>query len=426
MIGSTILETLLWGLQVQQWIVIAIILATFLVLMFSKVRPDMVFVCTIMALNITGVLSVEDSFSGLANSSVVVVGIMCGVIAGLKYTGALGWMVNTLMGRPKTHGGAIVKMMVPAAFLSAFTSNTATTLLFEGAVKSWARELRLAPSKLLIPLAYAASIGGMLTMLGSPCNLIILGQYQQATGESMNLFAPFPVAICCLALGIGVVVLCKNLLPTRKPSEKRSDCDLLKFKTSKKTIVSGCIMVAMIILSALDIAPLTTCSFLAALFMVICKCCSLEQVYDEIEWNVLLVFAGSISIGTAVAHVGLDTIAVNQILKICGTQPYIVLAVICLYASILTEMLSDTATAALAFPIAYKAATTLGLDPYPFCLALVFAASNNYSTPIATPPNTIVYMSGGYKFLDFARIGLILKVVMLAAVILLLPVIYPF
>lgn len=172
MIGSTILETLLWGLQVQQWIVIAIILATFLVLMFSKVRPDMVFVCTIMALNITGVLSVEDSFSGLANSSVVVVGIMCGVIAGLKYTGALGWMVNTLMGRPKTHGGAIVKMMVPAAFLSAFTSNTATTLLFEGAVKSWARELRLAPSKLLIPLAYAASIGGMLTMLGSPCNLI--------------------------------------------------------------------------------------------------------------------------------------------------------------------------------------------------------------------------------------------------------------
>lgn len=185
-------------------------------------------------------------------------------------------------------------------------------------------------------------------------------------------------------------------------------------------------MVAMIILSALDIAPLTTCSFLAALFMVICKCCSLEQVYDEIEWNVLLVFAGSISIGTAVAHVGLDTIAVNQILKICGTQPYIVLAVICLYASILTEMLSDTATAALAFPIAYKAATILGLDPYPFCLALVFAASNNYSTPIATPPNTIVYMSGGYKFLDFARIGLILKVVMLAAVILLLPVIYPF
>lgn len=425
MFDAEFLQNVLWGLQIQQWFVILIILATFITLICTKMHPEMVFLGTIMLFYLSGVLTVEESFGGLCSTSVVIVGIMFAVIAGLKYTGALAWIVNHLMGRPKTYSGAIIRMMLPASLLSAFTSNTATTLLFMDAVKSWSKELKLAASQLLIPLAYAASIGGALTMLGSPCNLIILGMYEQQTGDSINLFAPFPIAACGLLLMAGIIILMKKVLPIRESVEKESDTDLLSYPKTRKTFVSIGILVAMILCAAFNLASLATCSFIAAILMVATKCCNVEQLKKEIDWDVILVFAGSISIGTAVAKVGLDSLVVKNVLTICGTNPYMVLAVICIITSLMTEVISDTACAALSFPIAYEAATTLGVNPLPFCMAIMFAACNNYATPVSTPPNTIVYMSGGYRFSDFARIGLVLKVVMLAVTIFLVPLIFP-
>lgn len=425
MVSADFLQIVFWGLQVRQWFVIIIILATFISLIFTKIRPEMAFLGTIMAFYLSGVLTVEESFSGLSNASVVIVGVMFAVIAGLKYTGALAWMVNRFMGRPKTYTGAIVRMMLPASMLSAFTSNTATTLLFQDAVKCWARELKLSASQLLIPLAYAASMGGALTMLGSPCNLVILGLYEKATGDTINLFAPFPVAICGLLVMIGVIILMKRVLPIREAVEKEGETDLLGYPQTKKTFVSIAILVAMIVCAAFELASLAACSFIAAILMVVTKCCNVEQLKKEIDWDVILVFAGSISIGVAVAKVGLDALVVKSVFSLCGTNPYMVLAVLCVITSLLTEVVSDTACAALSFPIAYEAATTLGVNPMTFSMAIMFAACNNYSTPVATPPNTIVYMSGGYRFFDFFRIGLVLKVVMLALTIFLVPVVFP-
>ncbi len=181
----------------------------------------------------------------------------------------------------------------------------------------------------------------------------------------------------------------------------------------------------MIVLSATNILSLATSCILAAIMMPICKCCSIKQIEEDIDWNTIMVFAGSLCIGFAVDKTGLaDTIA-NKILEIGGSNSILVLLCICLVASITTEFISDTACGAMFSPIAISAATSLGVNPLTFCVALMMAVSNNYSTPIATPPNMLVYMAGGYKFQDFARVGLILKIVLLIVAVLLTPLVYP-
>lgn len=421
------LEIVFLGLQIQQWIVIAVIIATFLTLMLSDIKPEAVFLCTIMVFFLTGVLTLEEGFKGMTSSSVIVVGLLFLVIAGMKYTGALAWMMHHLAGHPKSYAGAIIRLMLPATLISAFASNTATTQLFQEAVHGWSKKLNLSPSQLLLPLTYATSFGGLLTTIGSPNNLVIASIYTESTGKSMNIFAPMPIGLCCLAAGCAIIVLCRRLFPVREaPELDNTAAKAMEFPTTKRTYISFAIMGTMIIVSAFDLISLPACCFLAALAMILCKCCNIRQAEREVNWNILLVFAGSISIGTAVHKVGLDELVVEHILSFCGTNPYIVLGVICLVASLCTELLSDTACAALFCPIALQAASQLGLNPFPFCIAIMFAVSNNYSTPIATPANMLVYMSGGYKFTDFARVGLILKLSMIVLTISIIPLIYPF
>lgn len=430
-------DIMVLGMGIDAWITLATMFGVFLTLLLTNTKAHVAFFCAIAALNVTGVMTIEEAFSGFDTSSIITVGLLFLVISGLRHTGALEWMVSHLMGQPKSYPRAIIRLMLPVGILSSFMSNTGTTALFQDVIKKWAGKLGMAPSKLLIPLAYAASLGGLLTLIGTPPNLIIAGVYAKNTGVTMNTFAPFPIAICCLLASITIVVLLRNLLPTRMPaeaeagvcSESGSDvCSqsgsalsaehepeepaaLANAKASGKTYLSIAIMISVLALSALNILSLSSCCILAGILMVITKCCTSEQATKEVDWTVLMVFAGSICIGNAIHKTGIDEMILHKIFAACGSDPVMVLLLLSATAAVMTEFISDTACAAMFCPIGMQAASYMGIDPLPFVIALMMAVSNNYSTPIATPPNTLVYMSGGYKFSDFARLGLILKVV---------------
>lgn len=159
--------------------------------------------------------------------------------------------------------------------------------------------------------------------------------------------------------------------------------------------------------------------------MVLTKCCTSEQAAKEVDWNVLIVFVGSVCIGNAIHKTGIDEKILQWIFNCCGTDPIMVLVMICATAAITTEFISDTACAAMFSPIVIHASEQLGVSPMPFMIALMMAVSNNYATPIATPPNTLVYATGGYKFSDFARVGLILKLVNLIIAVAVSTLIFP-
>ena len=166
------------GLNLAAWITILTILAMFLSLIFTKLPEDVVFLSVMAILLLTGVLDTDEALGGFSSDSVVVIGVLYVVIAGLVRTGVLQWIVRNLLGIPKSYNAAIVRLMLPVAVLSSMLSNTTVVALFVNIVKMWAKKLGISPSKLLIPLSYASGFGGTCTLIGTPPNLIISGPRQ--------------------------------------------------------------------------------------------------------------------------------------------------------------------------------------------------------------------------------------------------------
>ena len=192
-----------------------------------------------------------------------------------------------------------------------------------------------------------------------------------------------------------------------------------------KTLVSSVIMIAMVTLSALNVMPLLQCAFIAAAAMLLLRCCNVDQAMKAINWDILMVFAGSVALGIAIQKTGIAEWLALGILDVCGTNPIVVMMAICLVGTFITEFISNTAAAAMFFPIMYEAAEKLGYEPYPFLIALMVSISSSFATPIGSPTHILVYGPGGYHFSDFMRIGLLMNFIILAANIFIVNIVYP-
>ena len=193
----------------------------------------------------------------------------------------------------------------------------------------------------------------------------------------------------------------------------------------KKTLISTTIMMAMVVLSALNVLPLLQSAFLAAMAMLIFRCCNPDQAMKDINWDILMVFAGSVVLGIAIQKTGIAERLAFGILDVCGSNPIVVMSAICLVGTFITEFISNTAAGAMFFPIMYQSAEQLGYEPYPFLIALMVSVSSSFATPIGSPTHMLVYGPGGYRFSDFMRIGLPMNFIILAANILIVNIIYP-
>ncbi|MBR5394776.1 MAG: SLC13/DASS family transporter [Bacteroidaceae bacterium] len=492
------------GFSIDAWITIATVLSMFTVLLFTKLRADLVFLGAIGVLFVTGVLDAKEAFSGFSSASVVVIGVLFVVVAGLTYTGVLQWIVKHLLGQPKTYAKAVIRLMLPVAALSSFLSNTTVVALFVGIVKMWSKKLNISPSKLLIPLSYASGMGGVCTLIGTPPNLIISGLYADHTGTAMNVLATTIPGLFCLAIGVLSIIAMRRLLPDRKAPESDSEdtaeytVEMLVPSTNKfigetlgyaglldvkggrlikmhhfdnvavpidknefimggdhlvfagnikdilelqnthglmkgeevlnigpKTLISTLIMIAMVVVSALGVMPLLQCAFIAAAAMLIFHCCTPNQAMKAINWDILMVFAGSVVLGLAIQKTGIAERLAFGILDVCGTNPIVVMAAICFVGTFITEFISNTAAGAMFFPIMYEAAEKLGYEPYPFLIALMISVSSSFATPIGSPTHMLVYGPGGYRFSDFMRIGLLMNLIILAANIFIVNIVYP-
>ena len=195
------------GFNLHAWITIVTVLGMFTTLLLTKLRADIVFLAAIGVLFVTGVLDAKEAFSGFSSTSVVVIGVLFVVVAGLTHTGVLQWIVRHLLGQPSSYGKAVVRLMLPVAGLSSLLSNTTVVAMFVGIVKMWSKKLGIAPSKLLIPLSYASGMGGVCTLIGTPPNLIISGLYADKTGVAMNVLATTLPGLFCLIIGVLSVIV---------------------------------------------------------------------------------------------------------------------------------------------------------------------------------------------------------------------------
>jgi len=159
--------------------------------------------------------------------------------------------------------------------------------------------------------------------------------------------------------------------------------------------------------------------------MLVFRCCSPNQAAKSIDWNILMVFAGSVVIGEAIEKTGLATILAQEVMDFCGNKPFVVMSMMCLTATFVTEFISNTAAGAIFYPIVYQSAVSMGCDPMPFLISLMIAVSSSFATPIGSPTHLLVYGPGGYRFTDFLKIGLPMNIIILATNLIVVNLLYP-
>lgn len=196
-------------------------------------------------------------------------------------------------------------------------------------------------------------------------------------------------------------------------------------KQNKKTAWAGLVMIGMVALSAFGVMTLLQAAALAAIVMMVLRCCTATQAFKSIDWQIVIIFACSVALGAAIEKTGLAEMIAHGLLNICGDNPLMVLIVICLVGTFMTEFISNTACGAMFYPIAMSAAAATGANPLTFAIALMIAVSSSFATPIGSPTHMLVYIPGGYKFTDFTRIGFWMNLIILAANIAITTIIYP-
>lgn len=193
-----------------------VLLAVLGLLAFSAVAADIVLAAALVVLLLGGVLDASQALVGFSNPGVITVAALYVVAAGLKETGAVQWLVRYLLGSPRSERRALARLTLPTAAFSALLNNTAVVAMFIPAIVDWARRLGLAPSRLLIPLSYAAILGGTCTLIGTSTNLIVDGLLQQQAGVQLGLFEVAWVGLPLVLLGTAcIVLLAPLLLPAR-------------------------------------------------------------------------------------------------------------------------------------------------------------------------------------------------------------------
>ena len=397
--------------------------------------------CT--ALGILGVLPSKQVYAGLSNSTVVLFGGMFVIGAAMFKTGlaeAVGlWVVNKAgTGEVKLMGA----VMLVTIILSSVSSNTGTVACLMPVIIGIAQAANIPASKELMPLAVAANVGGTITMIGTPPNVIVTGALSAAGLPSFGFFefaligVPLSVIVLAYMLTIGrKTIPIKNAgamdeeaVKAAKEEAGASDDDAPKSKT--KMWISGLILIGVVVCMALNLktVPLQTAAVTGAILCVITGCLKEKEAYAGIDWVTIFLFAGMLSVATAMDKTGAGKLIADTVVGMMGDHPnpIVLCAVLYLISNVLTQFMSNTASAALLAPIGISIAQSIGADPKPVLMAIGIAASMAYATPMATPPNTLVLGPGGFSFNDYVKVGVPLCIITFIVSVIIIPIFWPF
>ena len=383
-----------------------------------------------------GLVPIEQVFLGLADSTVVLFGGMFIVGAAMFYTGLaqdIGGQIVKLFGTGEIK--LMVGIMVIAAVMSAFLSNTGTTACLIPVVIGICKEAHIPVSREMMPLAFAAGLGGTCTLIGTPPNIIAnvalkaegMGDLQFGFFEYAWVGVPITVAGILYMVFIG-----RHLLPKTDADDFNVDeveQEIEANETSKtKKIICGIIMLGVIITMATGFVPLEIAAVIGALLCVITGCLSERQAYDSIDWVTIFLFAGMIPLASAMNTSGAGKLIAEYTVAALGgnPSPYVITAVLFILAVVLTQFMSNTASKALLCPVGIALAAQVGASPRAVLMAILIASSCAFASPVGTPPNTLVLGPGKYSFMDFVKCGTGLVVICLVVSIAVIPVVWPF
>ena len=358
----------------QVTITLLFLLFAIVMFMWEKIPLGLTSMIVCVGLVVTGVLDWKTAFSGFIDSNVILFVAMFIVGGALFETGMANKIGGVVTHFAKTEKQLIVAIMVIVGVMSGFLSNTGTAAILIPVVIGIAAKSGYSRSRLLMPLVFAAAMGGNLSLIGAPGNMIAQSQ-MESIGLKFGFFDYAKVGVPILIVGIIYFALIGyKFLPN-------------------KTDASG------------------------------------DSIYDEVQdFSNVPKWKQTLSLAAALDQTGAGELIADKVIGLLGKNPspYVLTFVIFMLCCVLTNFMSNTATTALMAPIAVSIAQGMGADPSAVLMACVIGGSCAYATPIGMPANTMVVTAGGYTFKDYAKAGVPLILVSTVVSMILLPIFYPF
>ena len=421
-----------------------IVLAVMAVLFVTEIIPlAITSLGGAIALGLMGIITPKVVFSGLSDSTVVLFAGMFVVGAALFYTGLAQKIGETVVSHAGTsENGLMLAIMLVTATMSAFLSNTGTTAALLPVVVGICSVAKIPASRQLMPLAFAAGIGGIITMVGTPPNIIVSGTLTKFGEQPFGFFEfawigiPLTVATIAFMMLIGKHLLPKHEIQDAGDVEQEVAAEDIS-NDPKKQLYSGLILLGVIIAMILGDPlktyfginlPLSMVAVIGAMLCVLTGCLNEKQAYTSIDWVTIFLFAGMMPVATALDQSGAGKMIANAVIGVMGSDPspYFATAVLFALSCVMTQFMSNTASCALLAPIGISIAQGMGADPHAVLMAIGVAASCAFGTPVGTPPNTLVLGPGQYKFTDYVKAGVPLILVCFVVSLIIIPMVWPF
>ena len=414
---------------------ITLLFLLFAVIMFvlEKIPLGVTSMIVCIGLVVTGVLDIKTAFAGFIDSNVILFVAMFIVGGALFETGMANKIGGIVTKFAKTERMLIVAIMVIVGFMSGVLSNTGTAAVLIPVVIGIAARSGYKRSRLLMPLVFAAAMGGNLSLIGAPGNLIA-----QSALEEINMeFGFFEYAIVGLPiLIIGILFYATigyRLLPDHDVTGEsgfdtaKDFSDVPAWKQWLSLIVLVLTLLAMIFEKKIGI-KLSISGCIGALILILTGVISEKEALKSIDLKTIFLFGGTLSLASALAETGAGETIANAVIGALGSypSPYILTFVVFILCCVMTNFMSNTATTALMVPICLSIAEGMGADPRAVLMACVIGGSCAYATPIGMPANTMVVGAGGYRFMDYVKAGFPLIIIATIISMIILPIAFPF
>ena len=409
---------------------ITLLFLLFAVIMFvlEKIPLGVTSMIVCIGLVVTGVLDVKTAFAGFIDSNVILFVSMFIVGGALFETG----MANKI-GGIVTKFAKTERMLIIVGLMSGVLSNTGTAAVLIPVVIGIAAKSGYKRSRLLMPLVFAAAMGGNLSLIGAPGNLIA----QSALQEIDMKFGFFEYAIVGIPILVAGILFYATvgykLLPNHDVKDEgafdteKDFSDVSVWKQWLSLIILVLTLLAMIFEDKIGI-KLCISGGIGALLLILTGVISEKDALKSIDLKTIFLFGGTLSLAAALQETGAGELIANKVIGALGANPspYILTFVVFILCCILTNFMSNTATTALMVPICLSIAQGMGADPRAVLMACVIGGSCAYATPIGMPANTMVVGAGGYKFMDYVKAGFPLIIIATIVSMIILPIVFPF
>lgn len=436
-----------------QMITLAVLGAVIAALIWDKLRSDVVALTGAAILLMTGVVRPVDVQGAFASPAIIALASLFVIAYALELSGLLDAAIRAMTGLCRHIGRAGIWLIITiAGGASAFLNNTPIVVLTAPVVRDVTRSLGFSPKRYLIPLSYAAVLGGCCTLIGTSTNLLVNDMAAVAGQPRFGIFEASPVGVAVAVAGGLYLLLFSGRLVRAEEEEETSQerpepagtiedepglaggqvGSSRPFAEQRqlrplKALVAFAVFVAVVTLAALDIAPIAACAFSGAVLLILMRIITADEAYRGLRPEVLMLIAGMVVLGTALDQTGLATAATGAMIgSLDGLNPILALIVIYGVTLFATELLSNATVAVLFTPVAVSMAEALSVSPRPFLVAVMMAGSAAFATPFGYQTNVVVYQIGRYNYLDFVRIGIPLNLITWVVGVVAILIYFPF